>query len=65
MKSLKEPVRVIDRHGRVRTAEELCIAVLVDDARRAYGRIDYHVSSLAGEGAALVTSHRVELEGNA
>jgi hypothetical protein len=65
MKSLKELVGIIDRHGRVRTAEGLCIAVLVDDARRAYGRINDHVSSRAGEGGALVTSHRVELEGNA
>lgn len=61
MDGVKELVRVIGRHGRLRTAEGLRIAVLVHDARRACGRVDYRVSPLAGEGACWVASDRVEL----
>jgi hypothetical protein len=37
----------------------------VGDARKAYPRIDYRITPLAGEGAAGVTSRRAELESKA
>jgi hypothetical protein len=65
MKSVKELGRVIERHGRLRTADGLRIAVLVEDARRMYRRIEYGVSTLAGKACVSVTSGPVELENKA
>ncbi len=65
MDSVKDLAAVIGLQGRLRTAEGLRVDVLVDDARKAYGRIDYRVSPLAGEGCAWVASDRVELESKA
>lgn len=62
MESVKELLKVVGLQGRLRTAEGLSVEVLVDDARKAYGRVDYLVSPLAGDGCAWVTSDRVELE---
>ncbi len=44
------------------TAERLRVEVVIDDARKAYGRADYRVSPLAGGGCVWVSSDRVELE---
>jgi hypothetical protein len=65
MDSVKDLVAVIGLHGWLRTAEGLGVNVTVDDARKAYGRIDYRVSPLAGEGCMRVASARVELESRA
>jgi hypothetical protein len=58
MNSVKDLAAVIGLHGRLRPR----VNVTVDDARKAYGQIDYRVTLLA---AKWVTSDRVELESKA
>lgn len=65
MKSIRDLASVIGLQGKLRTAEGLRVEVVTDDAREAYGCTDFRVTPLAGEGAALVTSHRIELESRA
>ena len=65
MKSVKDLAAVIGLQGQLRTAEGSRVDVGVGDARKAYPRIDYRITPLAGEGAAGVTSRRAELESKA
>ena len=65
MDSVKDLGAVIGLHGWHRSAAGLRVDVTVDDARKAYGWIDYRVSPLASEGCMRVASARVELESKA
>jgi hypothetical protein len=65
MDSVKDLGAVIGLYGRHRSAAGLRVDVTLDDARKAYGRIDYRVSPLGGEGCVWVASDRVELESKA
>jgi hypothetical protein len=61
MDGVKDLAAVSGLHNQLRTAK----SVLVDDAHKTYGRIDYRVTPLAGGRATLVTSGRVDLESRA
>jgi hypothetical protein len=65
MKSVKDPAAVIGLQGQLRTAEGPRVDVGVGDARKAYPRIDYRITPLAGEGVAGATSRYPELGSNA
>ena len=65
MESVKDLVAVIRLRGELLTAEGLRVDVAVDGTRKAYGRIDYRVSTLAREACVSVASGRVEPEGKA
>jgi hypothetical protein len=65
MNSVKDLAAVIGLHGRLRKAEGLRVDVTEDDARKAYGRVDYRVTLLSGEGGAGVTSRHPELGSDA
>jgi hypothetical protein len=62
MENVKDLAAVIKLQGQLPTAEVLRVDVAVDRTRKAYGRIDYRVSTLAGEARGSVVSDRVELE---
>jgi hypothetical protein len=62
MESVRDLVAVIRLQGQLPTAEGLRIDVAVDGTRKAYGRTDYRVSTLAGEACVSVANHCVELE---
>jgi len=64
MDGVKDLAAVIGLHNQLRTAERH-VDTPVDDARKAYGRIHYRVTPLAGGRATSVTSGRVELESRA
>ncbi len=69
MESTRDLAAVIGLGGRLRITpdrskrvEGLCVDVIIEDARRVYGRIDYRVTPLSGDGAMWVHSDRVALE---
>jgi hypothetical protein len=63
MDSLKDAV-VIHRHNQLRTAERH-VAMSGDNPRKAYGRIDFRVTPLAGGRATAGPSGHVGLESKA
>ena len=65
MISVKDLAAAIGLHGRLRKAAGRRVDVAVDDVRKAYGRINYRVTLLSGEGGAGVTSRYLELGSNA
>jgi hypothetical protein len=65
MNSIKDLAAVIGFQGRPRKAEGIRVDVAVDDARKAYGQIDYRVALLSGEGVPGATSRYTELRSNA
>jgi hypothetical protein len=61
MSSIRKLAAAIGCQAKLRTAEGLRVEVVIDDARKAYGRTDYRVSPLAGDGVCWVSSDRVEV----
>jgi hypothetical protein len=50
----KDLIRVIGQIGLYHTLNGLSIAVTVTDARNAFGRIDYQITPVSGNGSAWI-----------
>jgi hypothetical protein len=53
--------KFVGRAGLLRTDNNLTFAVEVLDAREVWGRLDYRVEPVAGNGSAWVSAERVTL----
>lgn len=61
--TLKELAAVIGREGKFSPIAGFIVNVRVTDARQVYGRTDYAVVPLSGEGLTWIESKRVHLNG--